>query len=395
SQLTAHSSADEQHRHIVILLNEVAKGGVTSVIKNTIVRLIKLGVRVSMATMKLDHEAISPEYFQSQDVGLLIFPSELEDASKKLITYVHEHSVNLVICLGLWDIHPLANKIKENTSAKIANWRHMMPFYNKNLDKSKAHTSLKAFLKYYLIKLPFVYTLGYRDTLKEQNMYIIQSYDYLIVLCSEYKDELITALHLDETQAKKIIPLINTIDINPNPELNKRKEIAYAGRFHNEDKRLTDLLRVWQRIAPSLPEWTLKLYGSGIDEEFLRSFAQERELQRVEFVGYTQDMQAVYDRTSIICLTSVIEGWPMMLIEAQNNGVIPISYNCAASIASIIGKGAGKLIKDGDIAKFARELLTLAQNEDERQRLQTACLEKRLDYAPDINDDTWRTLLNL
>lgn len=382
-------------QHIALLMNEVAKGGVTSVIKNTLIRLHQLGVQITLCAKKLDEEAISRAYLRDFNANVIILPEKLENAAPKLIDYINKESISLVICLGLWDIHYLATAVREHTSAKIANWLHMMPFYNKNLDRSKAYSSTVAFIKYYFIKLPLVYTLGFKDPLKETNRHILNVYDYFLVLCQEYKNELIEKLNLDNTLAYKIVPLINTIEINPSPKLQKEKEIAYIGRLHNEDKRLTDLLRVWQRIAHKLPEWTLRLYGSGIDEDFIKSFAQKRNLPRVEFMGYTNDVQSVYDRTAIICLTSVIEGWPMMLIEAQNNGVIPISYNCAAGIKSIIGKEAGILIDDSNISDFANALYTLTQDENKQKQLQKACLEKRLDYAPEINDETWCKLIGL
>lgn len=393
----SHQPTANSQQHIALLLCQIEKGGVTSVVKNTLLRLHHLKIRTTIFSLKeAAEDTLSNDYLQELNAELIILPESIELASNTLVSYIQKENIPIVIGVGLWDILPIMSAVKAHTPAKIANWYHTMPFYTEQIDRNEARKSLIGCLTYYCLKLPLIHRLGIRNALRKRHQIFLSLYDYYIMLCPEYCKELISRLKLQGDKAKKVISLINTIELNPSSTLQKQKEIAYLGRYH-EEKQVIDLLKVWQRIHHEIPDWTLKLYGTGDEEQILKDFVSKHQLPRVDFMGYTSDVQAVYDRTAIVCLTSIYEGWGMVLTEAQNNGVIPVSYQCSDGVVSVIGEDerAGRLVPYGDIASYGRTLVELATNEPLRQQLQKACLEKRLDYVPEINDDTWHKLLEI
>jgi glycosyltransferase involved in cell wall biosynthesis len=58
-------------------------------------------------------------------------------------------------------------------------------------------------------------------------------------------------------------------------------------------------------------------------------------LKRVNFEGY-RNPQPFYKRASIFVMTSANEGFPMTLIEAQQNGCVPVVMNSFSALREII-----------------------------------------------------------
>ncbi|MEE1089942.1 MAG: glycosyltransferase, partial [Paludibacteraceae bacterium] len=112
----------------------------------------------------------------------------------------------------------------------------------------------------------------------------------------------------------------------------------------------------------------LDVIGSG-DIEYFRTLAKKNDVERINFVGFCNP-QEYYDRGAILCMTSSTEGLPMVLIEAQTNGVIPITYNSYASAADIIEDGEnGFLVKAFNEDEYVEKLTLLMRDEELRLRM--------------------------
>ena len=120
-------------------------------------------------------------------------------------------------------------------------------------------------------------------------------------------------------------------------------------------------------------------------------------LERVIFVGGTQDVQSYYRDASVSCLTSTFEGWPLCLTEAQANGVVPIAFNCCAGVSEILSPSGinGILIPPFDKEKFANELCGLLSSPDRIEQMRTEVLLKSQDYSMDIVGPKWSALFDL
>ena len=153
---------------------------------------------------------------------------------------------------------------------------------------------------------------------------------------------------------------------------------------------------MWSKIANELSEWNLKIYGSGPDEWMIRKQIEQNRIPKVKLCGYTTNTQKVYDRASILCLTSTYEGFPLVLTEAQNNGVVPMVFNSYGSAEYIIGKNQeyGRLITPFDMEEYANRLFELCTNEVLRAELQEACLKKRYDYQDSQNREVWQRIIS-
>lgn len=123
-------------------------------------------------------------------------------------------------------------------------------------------------------------------------------------------------------------------------------------------------LRAAGRVIPRRPEMLLVLVGGGEEEERLRALAGELGVSgRVRFVGWWDDLPAVYYGSDIVALTSDNEGTPVCLIEALACGR-PVVATAVGGVADVLDQGAlGKLVPSGDVAAFGSALEELLEPE--------------------------------
>lgn len=390
-------------QHVAFMHDELLLGGAEMVTLNTIKYLSQTGIFSTVFTYSWNQREWSIQDL-NQSCRVLVFPKEknkiLSDENISfLVSQIKKEKIEILFFVTRLD-KKYAQAIKNNTNCKVVLWLHSIPFWEITATRIKeqilARKSFARFLRFYGYSYWRNY-LGGRFLRGMQESYIddLRLIDYMLVLCQEYKNQLKSSLHLSLNTENKILTLINTISINPSPTLQKNKEIAYLGRLNRDDKQLHKLLYSWKILQGNIPDWSLNIYGSGTDENRLKEICNKKNLERVIFHGYEKNTQMVYDKSAIVCLTSSFEGWPMVLIEAQNNGCIPVSFNCCLGVQSIIGVNSeyGILVPQDDVQAFANALLRLCSSQELRTELQNNVLKKRLDYVPSVNEETWNKLL--
>ncbi len=83
----------------------------------------------------------------------------------------------------------------------------------------------------------------------------------------------------------------------------------------------------------------------------------------VHFVGWRDDLPAVYADLDVVALTSHNEGTPTTLIEAQA-AACPVVATAVGGVADIVGNGrTGYLVPPGDAALFAETVLKTLQGD--------------------------------
>ena len=286
------------------------------------------------------------------------------------------------------------------SGVKLIYWCHNNPFWEANHDIYRLEQRIKPeFLKqleWKLLRRPkYKWLRAFEKEYEPEYLDILQHVDCFITLCPAYSRELIHRLRLGSNEIEKLISLTNTIQINPKPQLEKKKKIIYMGRLDPIQKKVSRLIHIWARIEHSLPEWSVEIYGKGEEEDTLRSLISSYQLQRIKLCGYCSNPPQVYREAAIVALISDYEGWGLCLIEAQNNGCVPIAFDCSAGIRQIIGKDKlyGRLVPSYRLTTYARYLRRLCLDDNLRKRLQEACLRRRLDYAPEQNLPRWRAII--
>jgi glycosyltransferase involved in cell wall biosynthesis len=128
----------------------------------------------------------------------------------------------------------------------------------------------------------------------------------------------------------------------------KENRIIYVGRLTHTQKRVDRLMEIWKQIHESYPNWKFDVVGDGSQKKTMQDFCDKHNLVRIYFHG-NQDPRPFLERAKIFTMTSDFEGFPMVLIEAQSYGVVPVAFNCFSSINDIIlNSKTGLLINNFD-----------------------------------------------
>lgn len=154
----------------------------------------------------------------------------------------------------------------------------------------------------------------------------------------------------------------------------KRENIVIAVGRYMEQKGLDRLIDAWKIVNDSLGAdhgWQLHLVGDGELREALQHQVERLGLNdSVVLCGVAHDMPRVYQSAAILALSSLYEGLPMVLIEAQAYGVPVVSFACQCGPKDVVVDGqTGLLVPEGDINALAEAMLKLIRNPEERERM--------------------------
>lgn len=246
-----------------------------------------------------------------------------------------------------------------NPGGKVFYHLHSIPFFQVRIKESFPKKRL-------MNKLFGTYSRRYHGRTEQT----VANADAVITLCRGYAEQL---RKLYPAHAEKILTINNPlpdVDISATPR--KLKDILYLGRLSRADKRLDLLLNIFAKVTPSHPEWRLKIVGDGPERHDLEKLADDLGLGNVEFCGFCADPARYLDSAAILCLTSEIEGWGMVLVEALQHGAAPIAFNCSAGVEEILADGRGILVPPGDVDRYAAELSRLMDSPELRQQLVSA-----------------------
>lgn len=294
----------------------------------------------------------------------------------------------------------LPTRIQQATGCRVVFWLHSIPYFEA-ITKIESYRTQGERSWYNRL----IWQLLHRPRLLWGNRYLhywhekyrerLNAYDVTIVLDGGYRQQIIDELQLSEVIASRLLVKHNLMEIATSPILSKQKQIIYMGRLSRSDKRIDRLLLVWSRVMHKLPDWELRIYGSGDKEErFLRQLARNLKIERCTFEGFISKPIEAYNTAAICCMTSSYEGWGLALTEAQNQGVIPIAFDSSWGIRTILADGGGVLVPAFDMDAYAKQLLRLCLDEDYREAMQQTVLQRRWAFSRKHENEEWTSILD-
>lgn len=202
---------------------------------------------------------------------------------------------------------------------------------------------------------------------------IYEQADALVLLSERFRTEFCRVAGM--SSAPKLRALSNPLLIDAPIELpQKRKEVLYVGRLPWQHKRVDRLLKAWHLLEKDFPDWTLTIVGQPETPRY-EELSAELNLQHVVFEG-PQVPDAYYARAPIFCMTSSVEGFGMVLIEAQAAGCVPVAFDSYSSVHDIIEDGVnGLLVPPFDIRAYAGALRRLMEDEEARRTMATRAMQ--------------------
>lgn len=112
----------------------------------------------------------------------------------------------------------------------------------------------------------------------------------------------------------------------------------------------------------------------------------------VSLEGTTSNIPAVLKGASLFLLTSSIEGFGLVLVEAMSFGIPCISFETVGPRMIIQNDFNGFLVGKGDIHKFAAKVNQIIADKILRERLGNGAYQSAQQYHPDVVAEEWRCL---
>lgn len=121
-------------------------------------------------------------------------------------------------------------------------------------------------------------------------------------------------------------PIFITGEVPFVPYEEREKSVVSVGRLDNFQKRYDVMLDAFRLFSEKHPEYVLKLYGRGDDEELIQSWVEERGLtDKVRLMGLTKQPMQDTASDGMFLITSDFEGISNSLLEAMAVGLPCVS----------------------------------------------------------------------
>lgn len=198
--------------------------------------------------------------------------------------------------------------------------------------------------------------------------YLFSNADVVIALSPTWKRAINEVFALGD----KVQVLYNPCPMIPisKVDVEKKKQILSAGVI-NARKGYKDLIIGMSKIANNHHDWKLVFAGSGEIEEG-KSLAKELGIEKqVEFLGWVAgaEKDRVFRETSIFCLPSYAEGFPMAVLDAWAYG-LPVVVTPVGGLLDIVKDGEDCLLfSPGDCNQLAEQLERMITDSELREKI--------------------------
>lgn len=229
---------------------------------------------------------------------------------------------------------------------------------------------------------------------------------------------------------KNVVVMPNPLAIEPFKTIKQRGSIIMAaGRLDNWYVKGFDvLIRAWgktvnsEELIVNRDGWKLQMAGvwrNPKTRKYLDGIAEKcGVLDKIEYLGFVEDMQKLYAESSIFVLSSRYEGFGLVLIEAMSQGCACIacdykgrqkeilcpdgdvpSEKCQVKSEKIIGSNIeicenGILCEPDSVDALAEAMKTMIMEDEYRESIRQNAIERSKYYSIEHTMDRWESLLN-
>lgn len=174
----------------------------------------------------------------------------------------------------------------------------------------------------------------------------------------------------------RIAVLPEAIDMPSVPKAPKESDltICFVGRLVRS-KRPYDALAAFKNILAQVPAAKFWLVGTGPELEGLKKYVRKHDLERSVTVWGRVDEQQKYDlmqRSHFIVVTSVREGWGLIVSEAGYLGTPAVVYKVPGLVDSTDFGRAGTTSRANNPSALAAALLDVWNDQEKYARIQSS-----------------------
>lgn len=194
--------------------------------------------------------------------------------------------------------------------------------------------------------------------------------DYLVLVSKSLRNFYRVSLNKTKCKCVFIPNIIDSIPKKTAPLIEKR--LVSVGRLSPEKGHM-DLLKIYNKLYKSHPDWCLDIIGDGKEREKLEEYITEYNLgEKVKLHGFQGKdyIDKILSKSSIYLMTSLTESFGIVLIEAMSHGLPCVAYSSAEGACELIDSGrTGYLIKNRNEEAYIKKVEDLMEDIDTRKRI--------------------------
>ena len=203
--------------------------------------------------------------------------------------------------------------------------------------------------------------------------YLFSNADKVVVLSEMWKEYVNDAFHL----GNKVVVIYNPCNVAIlNKQYSKTKQILYAGTL-NSRKGYSDMIRAFAKIEKTFHDWKIVFAGNG-EIEAAKALATSLGIEdKTIFSGWVggEQKDKIFKESSVFCLPSYAEGFPMAVLDAFAYG-LPVITTPVGGIPDIAVDGQNMLLfNPGDIDGLSEQMSQLISDSNLRDKLSKASLQ--------------------
>ncbi len=178
------------------------------------------------------------------------------------------------------------------------------------------------------------------------------------------------------------------------PKENKDNLITMIARLDHEKNVLEFLEIIKESILPA--DWKVKIIGDGSEMFVLKNYIKTNYLSNISLLGQldSEQVKDVLSQSKINCLTSLKEGFGVVLIEAMFSSNALIAYDCPSGPSEIVNDKNGFLIPLRDKEGFKEKLKYLVSNPDSLENLMRSSFEESYKWKKGSIIEKWKSILS-
>lgn len=346
---------------------------------------VSMGCNVHIASFEQPHPELKEGLASTIKLHGLEYPVSNKKNVEVLAHIIKNSQVDVIFnqwCLP-FSTTRMINKARRGTDCKLLSVLHGVP------DKSKtviiAEDAVKAASNGMIKLIGKLKLKVYHAVIRQSIRYVYKRSDRYVVLSKGFIQSFRNYTGLKDTP--KLLAIGNPITIPTdfeNDYINdKEKQILYVGRMDMENKRVNRIIEVWEVLYREYNDWNLILVGDGPHKKLLEKYVEEHNIGNVIFTGFTKEEPTeYYKRSSVLMLTSDLEGFGLVIVEGMSYGVIPVVYGSYVSVYDIIDDSKNGFITSIPYSKEKTvEYLKILMNDgDKRREMANSALQKSKNY---------------
>ena len=187
------------------------------------------------------------------------------------------------------------------------------------------------------------------------------------------------------------------------PKESSKKKILCVGRFNDPIKRIDRVLDCFSRVLKLVPDASLEVvgkfdYDAPIDKtgRTIRSMIgfYSIPLEKLNFVGEVNNVEEYFKGARVFLLTSVSEGFGMVVNEAASFGV-PSVCNYIPGIEDIVKDGKnGYIVEQDDIGNMALRVRDILEDNSLYEQMSKNAIKMVSKFDAKTIGDKWQFLIN-